>query len=152
MTVTVRKATTADASALADLRWRQLTEERGYDGTDREAYRELLLTWLDKHSVTHLAFLAELDERVVGMAWLMVAERVPHPMARSRRFGDVQSVVVAPELRNSGIGAALLDALLAEARGLELEHVTVHSSERAIPFYRRAGFDDGRAWLRWRPE
>lgn len=152
MTVTVRRATTADVPALAELRWRQLTEERGYGGTDGEAYGELLLGWLDRNSDTHLAFLAELDARVVGMAWLMVAERVPSPAARNRRFGDVQSVVVAPELRNSGIGAALLDAVLVEARRLELEHVTVHSSGRAIPFYERAGFEHDRAWLRWRPE
>ena len=152
MKVSLRKATTADAPALAALRWRQLTDERGYTGTDFEAYRDLLSAWLDAHRATHLAFLAELAERVVGMAWLMVAERVPSPAARNRRFGDVQSVVVAPELRNSGIGAALLDEVLAEARRLELEHVTVHSTERAVRFYQRAGFGHDDAWLRWVPE
>jgi hypothetical protein len=42
----------------------------------------------------------------------------------------VQSVYVVPELRDGGIGAALQEAVLAEAGRLELEHVTVHSSRR----------------------
>ncbi|NMO57604.1 GNAT family N-acetyltransferase [Actinoplanes sp. TBRC 11911] len=150
--MTVRRATASDAPALAELRWRQLIDERGYGGTDGAAYGKLLSTWLTDHQQTHLAFLAELDARVVGMAWLMIAERVPTPIARSRLFGDVQSVVVTPDLRNGSIGAALLNALPTEAHTLNLEHVTVHSSTQAIPFYQRAGFEPDHAWLRWHPE
>lgn len=52
----------------------------------------------------------------------------------------------------SGVGAALLDAVLAEARNRELEHVTVHSGDRAMPFYLRAGFQPGQNWLQWKPD
>ncbi|MDO3703769.1 GNAT family N-acetyltransferase [Micromonospora sp. C28SCA-DRY-2] len=69
-----------------------------------------------------------------------------------RRSGDVQSVYVVPELRDAGIGAILLEAVLAEAAKLELEQVTVHSTERAIPFYQRVGFQHDQRWLRWQPE
>lgn len=152
MRVTVRKATAADAAALARLRWRWPAEERGYAGTDSAAFLELFSAWVIEHLSTHLPFLAEVDDHVVGMAWLMVADRIPSPARRDRRFGDVQSVYVVPELRDSGVGAALLDAVLAEACRLELEHVTVHSSDRAVPFYQRVGFQHGQRWLRWRPE
>ncbi|MFU8854341.1 GNAT family N-acetyltransferase [Micromonospora sp. SL1-18] len=50
------------------------------------------------------------------------------------------------------LGAALLEAVLAEARRLELEHVTVHSSDRAVPFYERLGFQHDRRLLYWKPE
>jgi GNAT superfamily N-acetyltransferase len=148
----VRKATAADAMALARLRWRWPVEERGYAGTDHAVFVELFSAWVIEHLSTHLPFLAEVDDQVVGMAWLMVADRVPGPARRYRRTGDVQSVYVVPELRDGGVGAALLDAVLAEARRLELEHVTVHSSRRAVPFYRRVGFQEGQRWLEWRPE
>lgn len=151
MQVTVRKASAADAAALAELRWRWTGDEPGYPDTDRAAFTELFADWVDAHASTHLPFLAEVDSRVVGMAWLMVADRVPGPNRRHRRFGDVQSVFVAPELRDRGIGAALLKAVLAEARALELEHVTVHSAGRAIPLYQRAGFQHHQHWLAWRP-
>lgn len=83
------------------------------------------------------------------MAWLMVADRPPVPGRPARRSGDVQSVYVVPELRDGGIGAALLDAVLRRAVELDLEHVTVHSTERAVPFYQRAGFRHDPRWLRW---
>jgi GNAT superfamily N-acetyltransferase len=151
MQVTVRKAIAADAAGLGGLRWRQLIEERGYTG-DRTAFLELFSAWVTDHLSTHLTFLAEMDGDVVGMAWLMVADRVPTPARRLRRSGDVQSVYLVPERRDSGIGAALLEAVLTEARKLDLEHVTVHSSERAVPFYQRVGFEHDQRWLRWQPE
>lgn len=152
MQVTVRKATAADAVALAGLRWRWPTEERGYAGTDHAAFVDLFSAWAIEHLSTHQAFLAEANEQVVGMAWLMVADRVPSPARRHRHTGDVQSVYVVPELRGHGVGAALLDAVLAEARRRGLEHVTVHSGDRAVPFYQRLGFQHSQRWLRWRPE
>jgi GNAT superfamily N-acetyltransferase len=147
--VRVSRATVADAAALAGLRWRMETESGGHTGTDRAAYVAFYAGWLADHQASHLPFLAEESERPVGMAWLMVAERVPTPRRRSRWSGDIQSVYVVPELRNGGVGAALLDAVLAEARRLDLEHVTVHSSDRAVPFYQRVGFGHDRTWLRW---
>ncbi|WBB69529.1 GNAT family N-acetyltransferase [Micromonospora sp. WMMD812] len=152
MRVAVREAAAVDAAALAGLRWRRLTEEGGYRGTDRAAFVELFSTWVADHRPTHLPFLAEVDGEAVGMAWLMVAERVPTPVRRGRLCGDVQSVYVVPELRDGGIGARLLEAVLAEARRRELEHVTVHSSERAVAFYQRVGFRHDERWLRWAPD
>jgi GNAT superfamily N-acetyltransferase len=86
------------------------------------------------------------------MAWLMIAERVPGPTNPRRLCGDVQSVFVVPELRDRRVGAALIEAVLAEAGARGLEHVTVHASVRAVPFYQRGGFQHDHQWLRWRPE
>jgi len=63
----------------------------------------------------------------------------------------VQSVYVVPELRNRGLGGALIARVLTEARDRRLERVTVHSADRAVPLYLRSGFADGRNWLEWTP-
>ncbi|GIF75799.1 GNAT family N-acetyltransferase [Asanoa siamensis] len=153
MTVTIRRGTTADGPALAGLRWRRLTEERGYGGTDRAEFVGLFSEWLVRNSATHLPFVALGDaDELVGMAWLMIADRVPTPKRRTRRSGDVQSVYVVPDLRGAGVGRSLMDSVLAEARALGLEHVTVHSSPEAVPFYERTGFAHDPEWLRWLPE
>lgn len=141
MTVTVRIGDAGDAEALAALRWRRVTEERGYDGDNRQEFVAALRDWMAAHAGTHLPFVAEKDGAVVGMAWLMVGVRVPTPGSYERRFGDVQSVFVVPELRNDGIGGLLVEKLRKTADEMGLKHVTVHSSERAVPFYRRHGFD-----------
>ncbi|HTJ39732.1 MAG TPA: GNAT family N-acetyltransferase [Dactylosporangium sp.] len=152
MQVTVRKATVDDSAALAGLRWRATSEHLEYSELDREAFVGSFGAWVGEHLSTHLPFIAEVDDEPVGVAWLMIAERVPGPGQPCRRCGDVQSVYVVPELRGSGIGAALLEPVLTEAGELALEHVTVHSNDRATPLYLRAGFEHDQRWLRWEPE
>ncbi len=107
--------------------------------------------WVGAHAETHLPFVAEVDGDVVGAAWLLIAERVPRNDSLDRRYGDVQSVMVREEYRNRGVGAALMAAILAEARDRRLSHVTVHSGRRAVDFYLRVGFGHHRQLLLWEP-
>ncbi|GIF20843.1 hypothetical protein Ate02nite_35730 [Paractinoplanes tereljensis] len=135
----MRRAGVADAAALAELRGIGPEQLAAYAG------------WVAGHAETHLPFVAEADGYVVGSAWLLVAERVPGNGSLDRRYGDVQSVMVREEWRNQGIGAALMAAILAEARARGLLHVTVHSGRRAIDFYLRNGFSHHRQLLLWEP-
>lgn len=80
------------------------------------------------------------DAVVIGMAWLAITQRVPHPRAFERMSGDVQCTYVVPEERDRGLGGELIEAVLAWARDLGLERVTVHSSDRAVSAYSRQGF------------
>jgi GNAT superfamily N-acetyltransferase len=151
MHMTVRRARPDDAPALARLRWQWRVETGDDPGADRDAFLRYFATWAVDHRSTHLAFLAEVDGRLSGMAWLALADRVPTPGRFDRRTGDVQSVYVVPEARNAGVGTALLQAVLKEARDRELTHVTVHANQRAASVYLRSGFRDDQPWLEWRP-
>jgi GNAT superfamily N-acetyltransferase len=150
-TMRMCEGTVADGPTLAALRWRRLAEEGGYTGSDRAELVAAFTVWLVDHIRSHRPFLAVTDSGPVGIAWLMVAERVPTPARWHRRYGDVQSVYVVPERRNSGTGAALLKVVLAEARVSGLEHVTVHSSVHAVPLYERVRFGHDPCWLSWAP-
>lgn len=77
MQITVRKATAADAEALARLRWRWRSDEHSDTGMDEATFLDSFTAWAVAHMATHVPFLAEVDRQVVGMAWLMVADRVP---------------------------------------------------------------------------
>jgi GNAT superfamily N-acetyltransferase len=133
------------------LRWRWRTDERNEPGPDRETFCDYFTTWVIDHLDTHLPYVVEVDGRIAGMAWFVPGDRVPSPVLLDRRTADIQSVYVVPELRNTGVGATLLDALVAEARVRELEHVTVHSSDRAVPLYLRGGFEQDPHWLQFSP-
>jgi len=137
--VIVRMAGVADVAALAELRGIEPDQLAAFSG------------WVAAHAETHLPFVAEVDGCVVGSAWLLVAERVPGNGSLDRWYGDVQSVMVREEHRNQGVGAALMAAILAEARSRDLVHVTVHSGRRAVDFYLRNGFSHHRQLLLWEP-
>ena len=50
-------------------------------------------------------------------------------------------MAVSQSMRRQGIGRALLDALVAEAKRLKLEEVSLGAQLPAVPFYERAGFE-----------
>jgi GNAT superfamily N-acetyltransferase len=135
----VRSAGTAEVAALARL--------QDIDPQQVAAFAD----WMAAHAGTHLPFVAEADGQVVGAAWLAVAARVPRNGSLDRRFGDIQSVMVAEAYRNRGAGTALITAILAEARTRRLTHVSVHSGRRAVGFYLRNGFTQHRQLLLWEP-
>jgi GNAT superfamily N-acetyltransferase len=152
MDVAVRRATAEDAPSLARLRWRWRIEERGEAGIDRDAFLEFFVSWVIDHLASTVPFVAEVDGRLAGMAFLAVSDRVPSPARMDRRTGDVQSVYVVPELRALGIGAQLMEALRRYAEDRELAFVSVHSAGNAVRFYERWGFRGNERWLMWRPE
>lgn len=135
--IRVAPATTdAQLRGAALLRW----EWKGDDAGTPDAFVDEFVAWAREHDDTHTCFVAEAAGGVVGCAWLAVGLRVPGPGNFTRATGDVQSVYVTPSARGTGTGSALLRALLDRAEQLGLERVVVHSSEEAVPFYRRLGF------------
>lgn len=106
-----------------------------------EAFEADLADWWAEHAQSHIPFVARASgSDVVGMAWLALVPRVPRPGRLDRLSADVQSVFVVPAHRGRGIGAALVEAVTQHALQLGAAHVTVHSSEGAVPLYERLGF------------
>jgi predicted GNAT family N-acyltransferase len=54
--------------------------------------------------------------------------------------GHIGRMAVLPAYRGSGVGTALLQALMDEARSRGMLTVELHSQTQAAPFYRRMGF------------
>jgi GNAT superfamily N-acetyltransferase len=151
MDVAVRRAAAVDAPLLARLRWQWRGDERGEAGlVSREAFVDYFTTWTIDQLATHLPFLADVDGRPAGMAYLVLSNRTPSPTLMDRRAGDIQSVYVVPELRGQGVGAKLIGALLQHARDLELVYLTVHSAANATDFYAKLGFVDDHQWMAYR--
>lgn len=145
----IRPATLDDAPSLAALLWR-FSEHYETDAAGLRDFTADLLRWWETHRVTHLAFLAiQSSGSAVGMAWLAIMARAPRPGNMTRMCGDVQSVYVLPEYRDSRVGSTLVATVLRYADDVRLEHVTVHANDRALPLYKRAGFTaDGQLLIR----
>lgn len=137
--IEVRPATVEDAAALAALRWEWRSGEGRHLELDRADFVGRFGVWMTEHPAHH-PFLAWSGSRPVGMAWLVVIERLPGPDRWTRRSGSVQSVYVTPAERGAGAGAALVRALVGRAAELGLDYLTVHPTPRATSLYRRLGF------------
>lgn len=136
-----RPARPHELSAVAELRWRWVQELYGPPATPLDAFVPRFEAWAREAEPSHRCMVMVRDDVVIGMAWLAVTQRVPHPLAFDRASGDVQCTYVVPEERGRGLGGALIEAILVWARDLGLERVTVHSSDRAVSAYARHGFE-----------
>jgi GNAT superfamily N-acetyltransferase len=66
--------------------------------------------------------------------------KIPSPGNLHGRCGYLANSYARPEVRNAGVGSQLLAAIKSWAIGESLELLVVWPSERAYPFYERAGF------------
>ncbi|MFF4405219.1 GNAT family N-acetyltransferase [Streptomyces sp. NPDC001262] len=136
-----RPAQPHELAVVAELRWRWMQELYGTPDTALDEFAPRFVAWAREAGSSHRCMVMVRDDVVIGMAWLAITQRVPHPRAIERMSGDVQCMYVVPDERGRGLGGELIEAVLAWARGLGLERVTVHSSDQAIPMYSRHGFE-----------
>lgn len=105
--------------ALSSLRHTVFVEEQGVpvelelDGEDASAW--------------HAAAFSG-DDRLIGTGRMLGS-------------GKIGRMAVSQLMRRQGIGRALLDALIAEAKRLKLEEVSLGAQLPAVSFYERAGFE-----------
>jgi GNAT superfamily N-acetyltransferase len=104
------------------------------------AYADQLSAWMDRMGDRMLCRVAVIGEDLIGMAWLVVFERVPDFGEVKRKTGDLQSVYVVPGKRGHGVGLALVSSLCAEADRRGVARLSVHSSSPGIALYEAAGF------------
>jgi len=138
----VRRATTDDVSPLAMLRY----EFRSRRKTPIESAAEFVPRCAERmrsrvadESRWRVWVLMDRGT-IVGNIWLQIVEKLPNPNVERERHGYVTNFFVRPEYRNTGAGSRLLDALLGECRGLEIDSVFLWPSDRSRPLYERHGF------------
>jgi GNAT superfamily N-acetyltransferase len=145
----IRRAEDADLPATARLRRESTVEEDG-DRAD-PSFEERFSAWYARESSRRIMWLAEVDGRVVGAVNLAVFERMPRPGRAPSRWGYLGNAFVLAAYRNQGIGRQLLDAALGYASENGFARVVLSPTERAVPFYERAGFGPADALMVWTP-
>ena len=136
----IRRGEPRDHADLAALRWEWRVVEEGAAGGSLTDFTVRFTAWAEKHAATHLPYVAVTEDKVVGMSWLAIIDRIPGPVRWRRRVGILQSVYVLASYRQRGIGESMVRVVIEAARDLELDYLTVHPTERAFSLYRRVGF------------
>lgn len=143
MEVQHRIATSADLAQIADLRWRLRVDDEPV--TDRKAYDRFVADFVracesewSPNEMVH--WIAADRERVVAVMSIAIIRKLPSPENLRSRWGYVCNSYVLPEMRDGGVGQRLFAGIKDWAKGEDLELLVVWPSERAYPFYERAGF------------
>lgn len=132
-----------DVPELARLRWELYAEQDGDPTEAFDAYVERFSRFA-KSALTSKdwrAWVARKDDGLVGAMWLHTVHRVPVPGRRAGPIGYLTNVYIAPEHRNAGLGARMLERAKAWCGEEGVSLVIVWPTEPSRSFYRRGGFD-----------
>lgn len=101
--------------------------------------RERFLAGLEARTL--LAWLARSQQgEAIGSIAMHLFLRLPSPLNPAGDEGYVVHLYTRPAWRFRGVGAALLEELLAEARQLGLWRLRLHTTAAGRPLYARFGF------------
>ena len=148
MPLIVRRATAADARALAALRF----EFRAALAPAREskpAFLRRCARWMRTRlqgGQWH-CWVALADGQIVASLWLCVIEKVPNPVREAEKHGYLTNFFVREPYRNRGLGARMLSAMLRWSRVQRLDIVFLWPSEQSRTLYVRHGAGDARDML-----
>lgn len=136
-------ATLDDVPELGRLRWELYAEQDGEPAESPETYADRFRRFVAERlgSDDWRCWVAREGDRLVGAMWLHTVHRVPVPGKRAGPIGYLTNVYVAPEHRNAGLGARMLDRAKAWCADEGFSVVIVWPSERSRSFYHRGGFD-----------
>jgi L-amino acid N-acyltransferase YncA len=142
MTLNLRDATDADVEAIAALYAREVTGGTATFETEPPSRADMAgrLAEVRRRGLPWLV--AEADGAFFGYAYLSPFR--PRP---AYRYAVEGSIYVEPEARGRGVGRALLEALVDEARERRLRHVIgaisqSETSAASIALHRRLGFSE----------
>jgi GNAT superfamily N-acetyltransferase len=140
--IRIRSGAPEDASDLARLRYAFRTELDPAAETEA-AFLARCTRWMEdrlRPGTAWCCWVALLGRSIVGTVWLQRIEKLPNPVGHPGFHGYVSSVYVVPQLRNAGIGSALLAACIAEAKTQGLDALFLWPTDRSRPLYERHGF------------
>lgn len=143
--LTIRRAEPEDyqaVSALEELEFRVHRQARpdyfhaAEESYSRKEYEEQL------GLACPIAWLAQLDENVVGLCFGKIDETPDNPVCKTRKVAFIQDLATLPEYRGRGIATALMarareQAVAEKADSLEL--CVWNFNENALKLYERMG-------------
>jgi GNAT superfamily N-acetyltransferase len=148
--VRIRRDSADDLDLLCRMRLAFLADHRGVDveslGEDLAAATRAVIA-AGQAAGTMLSWLAEDDDRAVGLVSLLLLQMPPRPVDVRTAEGYVINMYVEPAARRGGVGRALLGACVTAARARGLRRLLLHATDDGRPLYEGVGFAPNDAWM-----
>ncbi|KJF26882.1 hypothetical protein TZ02_10815 [Clostridium aceticum] len=143
----MRKATFDDIDILIKLRIDYLLADRGNLTEDEEStIRSQLTAYYVKH-INHdfIAILAEIENKVVSTAFLVISEKPANPTFITGKTGTLLNVLTYPEYRRMGVAGKVIYRIIDEAKQLGLSSIDLSATQDGKGLYEKLGFTEGKS-------
>lgn len=142
----LRLATKDDIQQIVELRIKFIKEIRIDAPTDKmDEYREVMSNYLKKEmsSGNFIAWLAVANNEIIATSGLITIQRQPQLWNMTGQEVYIMNMYTKPEWRRKGIGTAILEKLIEEARNRCIEAIKLHATPMGKTLYEKRGFKIG---------
>ena len=138
----VEKAGKGDIEELVNMRLCYLVEDNGsLDAHDLAAIKRDLPGYFQAHLDKDLFIYVIRDgQKIVSCAFLLIVEKPMSPAFINGRTGMVLNVYTSPSYRRKGYAKTIMEALLSEAKKMEISVIELKATEDGTPLYCSVGF------------
>ena len=138
----IRRATAADAEAIAHMRMRMFVDAEVSTEAQMHTMVTNFVTWVRPklEDGSYLGWLVDGAHRPVAGAGLWVMDGPPHVTDDQPQRGYLLNFYVAPEMRRQGLARRLLELAVAETKTRGIKMATLHASKFGKPLYEQHGF------------
>lgn len=141
--VEVRRSTLLDKEQLAQMRYLFFEEKHVFSKEEKIQFEKETQRFLAVHlDQTLISWHAELGGEIIAVAFLEIAERLPHPERKYGRIGTVLNVYTKQAFRKQGLASQLIQKLLEDAQRLQLDKVELLATRAGYPVYQKVGFNE----------
>ena len=136
--MTVEKARTKDIEPLVKMRLSYLIEDNGsLDAQDLEAIKRELPGYFQAHLGKDLfVYVVRDGQTIVSCAFLLTVEKPMSPAFINGKTGMVLNVYTCPSYRRKGCAKKIMEALLSEAKKMEISVIELKATEDGYHLYR----------------
>lgn len=139
--IEIRRSAKSDIQQLAHMRRLFFEESHTFSEEEGTLFEERTVGFLAEHLDDKLiSWHAEKDKALIAVAFLEIAERLPHPDRKYGKMGTVLNVYTKAPFRNQGIAGQLVSELIEEAKRQKLDKLELMATKLGYPVYRKMGF------------
>ena len=140
--MTAEYAGISDIDDLVKMRLSFLREDRGFlEDAEAEAIQKSLPGYFRTHLDRDLfVYVVRESQSIVSCAFLLIVEKPMSPAFINGRTGMVLNVYTCPSYRRKGCAKRIMEALLSEAKKMEISVIELKATEDGYPLYRSVGF------------
>ena len=153
----IEKAGFADVDALTTLRLEYLIEDNGsLEHRDAEMIRNNLPGYIREHLKKDLfVYVIREDDTIVSCAFLLIVMKPMSPAFINGKTATILNVYTLPAYRRRGYARMLMNAMITDAKELNIDVIELKATEDGYDLYRSVGFEDDRSkyhLMKWKTQ
>ncbi|MCP4179684.1 MAG: GNAT family N-acetyltransferase [bacterium] len=141
--INYKKATILDLEILTE--WRIKFLKYFFNNSNEEENKNLEIEILKYLKIAlpnnqYIAWLAEVDNKIVGIGAMAVYYAPPKYYVPNGKIGYILNIYTLKRARRKGIATFILDKLIKEAKENEIYYLHLHASQDVAKIYKNVGF------------